>query len=116
MATIAAVKQSRFGGRGQVLSWPALATGDVGDTQETIDLADRSVSFEGTFGGATAVLQGSNDGTNWHTLLDPFGNQISMTAAGLTQVLEFTRYTRPSVSGGSGVAITATLVALGTGR
>ena len=116
MATRNAVRQTRYGNRGVILTWSALATGDEGDSQETIDLADRSVAFTGTFGGATAVLQGSNDGSNWFTLTDPFGNVISRTAAGLVQVLEFTRYVKPVVTGGAGVNIAATLVALGTGR
>lgn len=116
MATVNALRQLRFGNRGAIFTWSAIPTGDEGDAQETIDLADRSVAFTGTFGGATVVLQGSNDGANWFTLTDPFGNAISRTTAGLVQVLEFTRFVRPAVSGGSGAAITVVLMALGTGR
>lgn len=116
MPTIEATRRLRFGNRSAVLTWPALATSDEGDAQETLDLADRSAAFTGTFGGATATLQGSNDGTNWFTLTDPFGNAVSRTTAGLVQVLEFTRFVRPVVTGGSGADITVTLAALGTGR
>lgn len=55
----------------------------------------KSVQFVGTFDGGTIILEGSNDGVNYHTLTDPQGNAISKTAAGLEEIEETTRYIRP---------------------
>lgn len=93
----------------------ALATWVMGDADqgtaiEMTDFADRSVQVEGTFGAATVVIQGSNDGTNWQTLRDPQGVALSFTTAGLKQVLETTRFIRPSSSGGTGTAATVTML------
>jgi len=73
---------------------------------------DRCVSFSGTFDSGTVVLQGSNNGgTNWHTLNDPTGTDLSVTAAALFQVLEAPELVRPSVTGeGATAAIVVTLI------
>lgn len=72
-----------------------------------------SVQFAGTFGGATAKLQMSNDGTNWVDIKDLQGTAISATS---TAMFEFTcsaAYIRPAVSGGSGDNIDVILVLRG---
>lgn len=72
-----------------------------------------SVQFAGTFGGATAKLQMSNDGTNWVDIKDLQGAAISATS---TAMFEFTcsaAYIRPSVTGGTGDNIDAILVLRG---
>lgn len=61
-----------------------------------------AVQFTGTFDSATAVLQGSNDGTNWVTLSDVFGLNVSFTAAGYAEISTAMAYLRPSTSGGGG--------------
>lgn len=100
-------------GKGSLATWTALTTGDTGKPVSGVGLSDRSVQFTGTFGGATVVLEGSNDGTNWVTLTDPAGVALSFTSAGLKQVLQITRYTRPNVSGGAAVAINCNLLVVG---
>jgi hypothetical protein len=90
-------------------SW-ALGNADTGVAIDRTDFADRSVQVEGTFGAATVTIQGSNDGTNWETLRDPQGVALSFTSAGLKQILETTLYIRPVSSGGTGTALTVTLV------
>lgn len=88
----------------------ALGTADTGVAVQMTDFADRSIQVAGTFGGATVVVEGSNDGSNWTTLRDPQGVALSFTSAGLKQILELTMYTRVSSSGGTGTSVTATLV------
>ncbi len=61
-----------------------------------------SVTFGGTFGGATAVLQGSNDNSTWATLTDLAGNAISATAAKIQEFSSSAVYFKPSVTGGTG--------------
>jgi hypothetical protein len=104
MATITHGNLQQIGSSPEV-SWVCLwetltAANAVGDSLEMTAWSDRSVQFVGTFDSATAVLQGSNDGTNWATLTDPQGNAISKTSAGLEAISELTRYIRPSTSGG----------------
>jgi hypothetical protein len=75
--------------------------------------ADRTVQVAGTWGGATFVLEGSNDGTNWVTLNDPTGTDISATVGSpLFQVLEAPLYVRPYLSvAGAAATLYVTLVA-----
>jgi hypothetical protein len=75
------------------------------------EYADRSVQFVGTEGGSTMTFAGSNDGTNFETLNDPFGTAISLSAAGLRQVLEYTEEVKPIFTGGSSQSMTVTMVA-----
>lgn len=91
--------------RASVITWSGLTTGDTGRPLEMVGWADRSVQITGTFGGATLTLQGSNNGSTWNTLTDPQGNEIVLTSQKIEQIMEITRYIRPSVSGGSGASI-----------
>lgn len=98
-------------GRGTFLhDWSALATGDDGLPARLAQAADRTVQIEGTFGGATCTIQGSLNGSNWHTLKDMQGNDLIFTAAGIAAVMEATIYTRPVVTGGAGASINVTLL------
>lgn len=68
---------------GRKLEWSGLASTDTG---QPADLSRNeglvgSVQFTGTFGGGTVVLEGTNDGTNYFTLKDAAGSDISATAA-----------------------------------
>lgn len=101
-----------YGSRSNVFVWPALANGDTGLPIEIPGLANRSVQVTGTFGaGGSITMQGSNDGSNWATLTDGDGNNITITAAKIENIYEFTRYVRPSVTAGDGTtALTITLV------
>lgn len=102
------------GNDGYAAGWAAMANGDDGTPFENPGAPDRSVQVQGTFGvGGTVVLEGSNDGTNYHTLRDPLGNNLSFTAAGLKAVMEAVRYVRPRVTAGDGTtSITVTLLAM----
>lgn len=82
----------------------SLAGAVSGDTFNGVELsgnADRSVQFVGTVT-ATIVVQGSNDNTNWATLTDGLGNNLSFDGVtGLKQICEMTRYIRPAVTSGT---------------
>jgi len=92
-----------------LVEWAALASGDDGTPVEIPGWADRSVQIQATFGDGTITLQGSNDGTNYHPLTDPQGNDIAKTANDLEQVIELPRYIRPLFSGTTGSAGVVTL-------
>ena len=93
-----------------VVTWSAMATGDTGQAIENPVFADRSVHVEGTFGGATVTILGSNDGTNYYTLNDPQGNPLTFTSARLEQILEITRYIKPQVTAGAGSGLKVSLL------
>lgn len=102
---------SGTGGDAAVTVWAAMAGADTGERVKLVQFADRVVQVEGTFDGATVVFEGSNDDTNYHTLMDPQGNALSFTASGLEAVLEAPFYVRPRTSGGGvSTAVTVTLV------
>lgn len=61
-----------------------------------------SVTFGGTFGGATGVLQGSNDNTTYGTFTDLAGNAVSATAAKIQEFSSSALYIKPAVTGGTG--------------
>lgn len=96
-----------------VVQWPAMGNGDTGTAVAMSGGSDRSVQIAGTFGGATVVLEGSNDGTNYATLTDPQGNAISKTTAAIEAVSELTRYVRAVTTGGTGTNLNVTLIAKG---
>lgn len=100
-----------FGDRNvHVVTWEAMGNADTGSALEMPGSSDRSVQIAGTFGSATVVLQGSNDGVNWATLTDPQGNAISKTSAAIEMISELTRYIRPVTSGGTGTDIDVTVL------
>lgn len=78
--------------------------------------SDRSVQVTGTFGGATLSIQGSNlqepttADTDWVNLNDTNGTAVSFTAAGLSAILENTRWIRPRLTGGTSADINVYLV------
>ncbi len=95
--------------------WLLVTTGDTGQELEYPGAADKTLTVDGTFsGGTVALLQGSNDGTNWFTCTNPQGSAISFTAAGMMTVMEDPRFLRPSVSTGSSDSINYRLVSRST--
>lgn len=112
MSTVNHTRTEPFGINSvELFTWATMGGADVGDAIGFPQNADKSVQIDGTFGSATVVIQGSNDGTNWFTLTDPQGNAISKTSAALEQIEENTLYVRPSISGGTGSSINVRLLA-----
>ncbi len=91
----------------RIWSWTHLKLeGDVGRPVACPNLPDKSIQLTGTFGaGGTVIIEGSNmvvddpsaDAT-WATLNDASGNALSLTSAGIKQVLENTYWIRPRVT------------------
>lgn len=93
--------------------WANLTTDDTGAPIEMAAFADRSIQMTGTFDGATVAMQGSNDGgTTWVTLKDPFGNDLTFTAAGLRTIVDLAYHVRPAVTvnGAGGCDVNAYLI------
>ncbi len=90
----------------------ALTTADhTGAACEYPQWFDRVFLLEGTFGGATCILEGSNDGVTYVPLKDANGTAISLTAAGHFHLLGTPRFVRPRLSVvGAGAAVNATIL------
>ena len=98
-----------------VMKWELTTADYEGAPVAFTQWADKTVQVEGTFGGATCQLQGSNDLTNFQALRSPLSSTpLSITtaagSAGLSQILEVTQVVKPILSAvGSGAALTVTL-------
>lgn len=109
--------------------WPSLGTADVGTPEEVDRYPQKSVQFGaidptvfpapavGTaFGGATAVLEGSDDGVTYFTLKDRYGNNVSTGVAARFDLEDVPHFVRPRTSGGTGTNLTVILNAKSMGR
>ena len=101
---------------GLVVQWSltSVPTTDTFASVEWSGTGDRSIQAFGAvgatgFNGSTVTIQGSNDGTNWVTLVDPLNTAITFTASVLTQIGPITRYIRPSLSVATGGSSTFTV-------
>src|ERR1700719_2010177 len=94
-----------------IVTWGPIGDSDTCMPVQRPDLADRTWQVEGTFGGATIAVQGSNNSTtgldgNFRDLNDPVGVALHFTAAAIKQTMEATLWIKPSTSGGSGSSLT----------
>ncbi len=101
-------------GDGSVMMFTyALTTADhTGAPLEWTKWADRTVLFQSVaWGGATAAVEGSNDGSVYIGLADGQGTAITKTANGLETAVELTRYMRPRLTTvGTAAAITVSVI------
>lgn len=96
-----------------LVTWPNLNnTQWLGTPVSMAQHSDATIQFNGTFNGATVVLEGSNDGTNYFTLTDAAGTATSYTSKALKQVTERPLFVRPNANTSVGVAtdLSATLL------
>ena len=93
-------------GKFKVIKWAGMKGGDVGQPLFIPDAADKTVHVKGTFTGATAVIQGSNDletkTPEYDTLHKTDLSDLSFTVKGIFFISENPNLIRPSVSGGDG--------------
>lgn len=91
-------------------TWSNMANGDTGtigvSSATYMASSDRAVQVTGTFGsGGSVSIKGTLDGTNYEILTDPQGNAITLTASGLKQITELTKYVIPAVTAGDGTTL-----------
>lgn len=92
-----------------VKQWTPITENDTCEAYESAGFVDREVQVAGTFGGATITLTGSNDGTNYVTLKDFQGSDLSFTSAGMALVADAPLYINVGISGGSSTSVTVTV-------
>lgn len=105
--TIARTEIGDKDGSSRLIAWTGGATADGAATAvELPEWADNCVQIIGTIGGATVVIEGSNDGTNFVTLNNAQGGALSFVAVDvLKQIVERPRYIRPKITGGAATGI-----------
>ncbi len=92
--------------RSMVIQWTAVTEADTCVAAPYPTHADRSVQVTGTFGSATVLIQGSNDGgSTYATLNNAADAALSFTSAGLEAILESTALVKPTISGGTGQSL-----------
>lgn len=61
----------------------------------------KSVQVAGAVGdGGSITMEGSNNGDDWEALNDAEGNEATLAAEGILQLLENTAYLRPALTAG----------------
>lgn len=95
------------------ITWAAQTDADTATAFDNLGFVRGAVQFDGTFGGATIVLQGSNDNSNWATLDDVAGVAISATAAAIIDFLGHCRYIRPLVTAGTAESLNTRVIMRG---
>jgi hypothetical protein len=104
--------------------WELMGGADVGSPDQlarypehSVQMGSGTVATPGnTFGGATVVLQGSDDGITWFTLKDVTGATVSATSAARFDVKDVPKNTRPSTSGGTNSSVTVIITSRSFGR
>ena len=111
MATITLVSD-QVAGKVYSYTWEALGDADQGEALDSPGLADKTITVTGIYGGATLTLKGSNDGTNYMTIHDVFGNVMSFTNTNqIAMVAQCPKFMRPETSGGSGTDLDVIVLA-----
>ncbi len=96
----------------RLVAWNLLQADATGDAVELASHMDRTVQVEGNFGGGSIVFEGSNDGTNYRTLTNHLGDDLTFAQGKVQQVVEATRFVRPrSPAPGSGLDVIVTVFA-----
>ena len=96
--------------KGVQLTWSTVTESDTFTASQIgLHYPDRVVTVEGTIGGATVLVVGSNDGTNFHTCHGQSG-LLSFTTAGGDVLIENYPYLKCTHSGGSSESITVTVM------
>ena len=104
MATINGKGNFRQNGVYKVV-WEAIGNADQGTPEQLSRFPLHSVQMSGTFGGATVVLQGSDDGVTYFTLKDVTGANVSATGNARFDMENVPEHIRPSSSGGTGTDV-----------
>jgi phage-related tail protein len=99
----------------EVITWANMANGDTGEPVLVTGQAGAigCLQAEGTFGGGTLALQGSNIAGGagaFRAITDIAGNGLSLTAAGLEDFSTAAAFLRPSLAGGTAGSVTVSMV------
>src|SRR4029077_14394246 len=117
---MATVNGKTFAAQHSVLrtTW-VLGNADSGTLEELSRYPNKSIQIGTTgdvFGGATVLIEGSEDGVAFLTIKDVQGNSVSTTSATRYDVVDIPYFIRPRSSGGSGTSVTVIITSRSFGR
>lgn len=92
----------------RLYTWAAVPKNTVGDAVNAPGQKG-VLHVKGTFG-ATVVLEGSNDGVTYKTLVDRWNVALSFTAEAVVETQTLPAYVRPSVTNAGTPAVDVLLV------
>jgi hypothetical protein len=112
---VISVTRTTIQGGIEIITWPAMANGDTGEPVLVLGKAGAigSLQAEGTFGGGTLTLQGSNiegGAGAYRNVKDGAGNGLSLTAPDMEDFSTAAAYLSPALAGGSAGAVTVSVV------
>lgn len=113
MATITATEIFTYRNDVIVYEWVGLTEADTAEPVEVPQRADKTVQASGNFGtGGDVRVEGSIDPaeTVFSQLVDPQGNTIALTVAGIETILENVVFVRPTIAAGTGVSVTVRIL------
>lgn len=85
-------------------TWSGLSGSENGDAISVARWSDKTVQASGTF--TTITVQGSNDGSTWHTLHDLQGNDLVIATPGIEVIAENPLLVRVAAVGAAGCVAT----------
>jgi hypothetical protein len=99
----------------EVITWANMANGDTGDPVLILGQAGAvgCLQAEGSFGGGTLTLQGSNIAGGagaYRNVKDGAGNGLSLTAPDMEDFSTAAAYISPALAGGSAGSVTVSVV------
>lgn len=110
MAEIA-YTQSRTSNGDTLVTWTGVTEADTFQALEIGGTVSHLfIQIGGTFGGATAVVYGSNDGSEYALLTDQSGSAWGATSVLVSSIYEKPLYFLPEASGGTGQSLTVKLL------
>lgn len=115
MATVTPTITYPGAGDGSVIlyTWLLTTANPDGAPIQGPEWADRTWTAAGTWGGATLVAQGGNDGATWMALSNASGGaDVAATANDVFSTVELPLFVRPNLTVvGAAAAVTVTLLA-----
>lgn len=86
---------------GEIVTWEKIGAGIECEPCLMPANFSGSVQFAGQFNGGSVALEGSNDGKNFHVLVDIFGEPLRKMSGTLKQIADNPRFIRPVANGQS---------------
>jgi len=117
---MATVNGKTFAAQHSVLqtTW-VLGNADSGTPEEFSRYPNKSIQIGTTgdvFGGATVLVEGSDDNVTYTTIKDVSGNSVSTLTATRYDVVDIPYFIRPRSSGGTGTSVTVKMTVRSFGR
>lgn len=93
-----------------IAKWEGITENDAGKMIRMAAFPVKTVHVTGDFGGGDVTLEGSNDGSNFETLLDCSGSPVTVNSAGIFRLQANPLYIQVTVATGTAMDIDVIIV------